>query len=370
MRNKRRATAAVITVTGLILIFQNCAQFEPMGPVTSTLSSSGVPTPYVPPAPLPPLTTWPAGTFELITDPLVKTGFQETDACPNVSDTITAAGCATNVQRNVSNILWPAYAGQSPLWTLQQWGSRMSIPGGVGTAYGDGLVWADATKHLAIFPGGVIEMGVNGLVDWNGSYAQDQPARPGWPSMTLGFNVNNPGNVARSPSGPLNLYKNLLFQMDARLAELITNQRGSYDRLKNPTHFDAFITIQNLRPGATGYGQYIWMNVPIYTTREAVSPPASQVDAYGLNLGTNMLIFSPGLAAYTNSSLTSLQWVHLGADILPFVKNAVNQALSTGVLKDPDLSHYYVGGFTIGWEVLGLDQATVQFKNVSLKVVR
>ena len=308
------------------------------------------------------------GALELITDREVKTGFQETDACPNVSDTITAAGCATNVQRNVANGLWPAMAGKPPLWTIQQWGSRLSMPGGGGTPYGDGLKWDDGTKHMALFPNGTIEMGVNGLADWGGVYPQAQPSRPGWPSQTLGFAITPGGNGANSPGGALPTFKNLFFQMDARLSEWIPNQRDGFDPSKNKTTMGAFISIANLDPTSAGYGQFIWFSIPVFDTTTVSQPKYDAMDLYGDGLGTGMLIYTPGFAAFSTGNMRSGDWVHFGADILPYVQAAVDEGVAKGALKDSNKSHYFVGGFTIGWETLAFDQTSIQFKNVSIQV--
>lgn len=110
----------------------------------------------------------PAGGIELVPDVGVKTGFRETDACASLNDQPFVGGCAKPGMRDVANPF--AAAGQVPQWTLQQWGSRSSAPGGAGEAYGDGRKWGNADKHIALFPSGIIEMGVNGQSDFGGVY--------------------------------------------------------------------------------------------------------------------------------------------------------------------------------------------------------
>ena len=382
-----------VATFGLLTAYQNCTRFDAWRSNGGGLSSSSLggglpsfpgvspmpsPTPGANPAPAPTPTPSPSpspsvptsGTFELIGDPMMQTGFRETDACPNVSDTITAAGCPSPVERNVPNSLYPAAAGQAPKWTIQQWGSRTSLPGGPGYPYGDGLIWSVGEKHLATFPNGIFEMGVNGYEDWLGQYRQTQPARPAWPSFTLGYTVANIGEPAKTPGGSIDQMKSLNFAIDARLVNENRHQKDGYDPNQNTVIFVGYVTIINLSSSSPGYGQYVWMGIPIYNDLEQMPAPYVGSDSYGTGLGTNMLIYSPGYAAYATTSVWSLQWVHLAADLLPHARTALATALQKGLLKDLNLSHYYVGGFTIGFEVTGLNETTLQFKGISLKATR
>lgn len=394
VRRLRKASLVALGLFALTTSYQNCSGFDawrPDGGSSSSLSSTGnvlypnqpgvTPLPTPTPGPAPAATPSPApapapspvpatGPLELITDPMMQTGFRETDACPNVTDTITAAGCPTPVERDVPNRLYPAAAGQSPKWTIQQWGSRTSLPGGPGYPYGDGLIWSVGEKHLAIFPGGIIEMGINGYEDWLGQYRQTQPQRPAWPSFTLGFTIANVGNAALSPGGPISRMQSLAFNMDARLANENRHEQAGYDPNLNTVIFVGYVSIINLSSASAGYGQYVWMGIPIYNDREQMPSPYINADSFGDGLGTGMLIYSPGFATYASTSLWSAQWVHLSNDMLPNTKTAINLALQKGLLKDPDMSHYYVGGFTIGYEVTGLNETNFQIKNISLKANR
>ena len=371
----KRAALPALVILGVLAAFQNCTGYEALrSGESSSLSSPSldptpVPTPVPTPAPAP--TVGPKlGTTELITDPMMQTGFRTQDGCPNLTDNVGSGACAVFKEHVVKNPMYPAFAAAAPKWLIQQWGSRSNLPVGAPAAYGDGLIWKNADKSFAVFPGGIFEMGINGFNDFGGVYRQKQPGRPAWPSFTLSFNTADANAPNTALSGTVDQMKALVYSMDVRLANEDRHQNTGYDPNQNSVIFVGYMSVQNLNSKSAGYGQYVWMGIPIYNDLEQMPARYVNGDSYGDGLGTGMLIYSPGFAVYSQTSVWSLQWVHLQADMLPHVKAALAEGVKKGMLKDPNLANYYVSGLNTGYEVTGLNETALQFKNISLKVTR
>ena len=289
-----------------------------------------------------------ANAVELITDPGVATGFSLNEAEPG--------GRTVDVVNPFQAV------ATRPRWTLQQWGSRRSLSPAA-TVEEDHATWDDGTKHVTLFRDGVIELGVDGRADWQNIYPQDQPGRAAWPSLTLGFSIT----CADAHAGlRLDTITRLDFAIDARLTEFVPDRGPRFDANRNKTHVGAFVSIQNLEPTSPDYGRFVWFAIPVFDSTADATDPYCAVDCYQGGLGTHMLIYTPGSAAFGGHSLHGGQWTRIAADLRAHVEDALNAALSRGALVDPDRAHYFVGGFTIGWETQGLDRAAFAFRNLSL----
>ena len=84
-------------------------------------------------------------------------------------------------------------------------------------------------------------------------------------------------------------------------------------------------------------------------------------------LGTGKFIFNPAGERYTLKSAHDQQWITIEHNLLPLMKEALDDAWQKGFLKDSqDLGDYYLGGFNLGWEVTGTWDVAMQVKNLEL----
>jgi hypothetical protein len=86
-----------------------------------------------------------------------------------------------------------------------------------------------------------------------------------------------------------------------------------------------------------------------------------------IDLGTKKMIYFVPSSAVTHGSVHAKQWVKFNGDVLPFAKKAIQLAHDKALLKSQKLSDYSIGGVNIGYELTGLNIATFQFRNLSLK---
>jgi hypothetical protein len=62
------------------------------------------------------------------------------------------------------------------------------------------------------------------------------------------------------------------------------------------------------------------------------------------------------------------QWLPLDVDLLPFIKNGLEEAAKRGYLKDVDLHHYAVANMNFGWEIPGTFDAAAQIRDLRVTI--
>ncbi|MDR6899999.1 hypothetical protein [Rhizobium miluonense] len=295
--------------------------------------------------------------LELIADPKFTAGFSAIPAC-NRPD--SDAACATGSRYNLRSPAYPQNSSVQPAWDLAQWGSRTNFQE-TPTPYGVAFAWSTDTKRLAIYPDGTIEMAVDGVRELNGKYLSD---RTSWPSLIASETIAAPGAYGRDV-GNLTKMTKLLFNLDFRLLNDNVMKRQGYDQSRDALIFPINLTVQNLNRASAGYGEYVWLQVVAYDDRYIT--PNQVADKNMIDLGTKKLIYFVPSDAVTRDNVHRNQWAKFNGDVLPFAKRSVQFAFEKGLLKSQDLTDYSIGGINIGYELTGLNIATFQFRNLSLK---
>jgi hypothetical protein len=247
------------------------------------------------------------------------------------------------------------------VWDLRQWGSRSTFSA-TPVKYGDGYAWITSDKRLAVYPGGRIEMAVSGESEFGGQYRDEQPSKP---SLIAGQNIAAPGLYSRD-TGPLTGMSRLVFNVEFKKDYDDQNRRQGYDPNRHAMIFPINFTVQNLRNGSEGYGQFVWLQINPYDDRNEVA--VSKQDQEMTDMGTSMSIYFVPTAGLTDGNAHSGDWVKFHGDILPYAIRSIEIAHSKGLLKSADLSNYKIGGLNIGYELSGLNIATLQVRNLSLKM--
>jgi len=82
---------------------------------------------------------------------------------------------------------------------------------------------------------------------------------------------------------------------------------------------------------------------------------------------TQKLIYSTGIEPFTSEKIADGNWMTIGGDLLPHMKAALQEAWSQGILLDSqDFSDYKIGGMNMGWEMTGMNNASMQIRNYSV----
>jgi len=252
----------------------------------------------------------------------------------------------------------------TPMWNLAQWYSKLSIYGATPALLPSGSYqYANQYKAVTIGPpastDGSLIFAINGQNEFNNIYrsasdpfphllADQRIADPdGW----LGTNTPFIGNMISAP-----------FNIDALLQYETRNQQSGYDSTIHALQFSCSFLIQNLRQGNAGYGKSMYFLVMLYDDRYPTPGPSITTDLF-----SGRLIYNVGITPFSSTGLTIGQWKNISGDLLPLIKNGLDEAWRRGLLTEStSYNDYKIGLASIGWECTGLNIGTMQVKNLSL----
>jgi hypothetical protein len=252
---------------------------------------------------------------------------------------------------------WEGCLGE-PVWGLAQWHSRTSLAGAEPERLPSGAIrFANEAKEVIVGPPGTADAGLTLAVDSRCEYP-DGLRRKGemWTHLLASQQFRRCPSLAEMAE--------LRFRISARLLRSRRFEGEAYSRNLHAAQFQTTITVQNLNRQSPGYGDFIWFNVPHYDDRWPI-PRAFVAPDQALK----RMIYTPPGELLSDRSTHDGDWVALDVDLLPIMKDALNAAWERGFVSDSrDLADYRLGGLSIGWEVPGTFDVTLQIRDVSLKV--
>ncbi len=254
----------------------------------------------------------------------------------------------------------------TPVWNMAEWNSQSTVSAIPPATLGDGMCqWADNNKDFRFGPIGAepyqLYFGVNSQSEYNNIYRL--PGQP-WPHLLVEQILSAPFDFAgQGPGCPaLSLTDSLVFQIDAQLLYNLTIKNAGYDSTMHAGQFLIFFTVQNLNQSSSGYGKYVWLGVPLYDDRTPMLPGNMSYD-----VGTQTLINNIAYTAIANTSLHSGNWIHARVNLLPYAKAALDTAWANGFINEStNYADYKIGGMNMGWELPGMNIATMGVKGISL----
>ena len=292
--------------------------------------------------------------FELLLDTDFKAGFEASPVCAN-------DGVTTCLVEKPYALKLPGSSVAHPPWSVSQLGSSHPLSAGEATALHAGLGWANNAKSLSVFPDKRVQLATNGETEYDGAYLKDWNTRK-WVHLLLGQNMGAPGPYGR-PTGSLADMTKLQFNADMHLLYNNQNRKKGFDPTRYTSQFVMYFTVQNLEKGHPGFGQYVWLGVPLFDDNNEGVDGEPMVDS-----GTSALIYTVPYKKVSGGKISSGAWVNFNGNILPSAKAAVEAGFSRGLLKTNDLKSYFIGGMNTGYESGALNIITMELKNLSLKV--
>jgi S-formylglutathione hydrolase FrmB len=242
------------------------------------------------------------------------------------------------------------------VWDVCQWSSRFPFQESLPERLAGGA-WRYGTPGKSILIGKPdsdgISMAVSGGIEYDGRARQmNEP----WVHLLLQQEIEKSPSIAEMHSAR--------FHIEARLKSSKKIETPDYSPGLHAAQFQVFFSVQNRNRESAGYGQYLWFGIPVYDDRHRF-PLAHKTQDTG---GTGMFIFTPSGEAFTSQSAHDKQWITIDKDILPLMREGLETAWSQGFLKDSHVfADYRIGGMNIGWEVPGLFDVDLQFRNLSLR---
>jgi hypothetical protein len=330
----------------------------------------------------------------LLRDPDFRQGFE---VMSPLRDIYTDRSRPEKVFRYDDGAANAAHKQAVPAWRLVQWGSARSLASAVPVLAPDGVKrWAVTEnkngedllyKSVAIYPGNAgddhaaLALELNGLAEFDAHYLAGTDHY--WPHLLMVQNIR---------TRKLSLYRSLRFVMDARLPFDETNIREGYQKDLHAGRFVVSLAIHN-----TLSGNSFWLNLPVYDDRFAETgfgcqkctdekscvTPQSLTDAghwscpfdgerWNNNAekkGTRRMIFRLPTRAITGGDIRQHAWTHYEVDLLPYITAGMEAAQNEEKLHGflPSLKYFDVTLLSLGWEMTGLNHASMEIRDLALQ---
>lgn len=294
-------------------------------------------------------------TVELIVDPQFTWGLR-------VDDRAKKAG----------HVTWNAKEAHQPVWHVFQADTKSCVGDAAfhsftqsGFQYRDDYLWLamHPQQHEADFV-----VGMNAFRELGGV-----PRKLGepWPHFYMEQRISNPDGHLGGSSPTIADMARVDFTMSIRLLKDERHATDAYDVTLHSAQFLFMLTIQNLNEQSPGYGDYFWLTLDLYDDRKPVSEFYSLRDpTWAKKKGTDKLIYQIGMKAFTDQIVGKGEWVKVQGDLLPHIHAALNAAWESGFLPaSKTLTDYRVGSTYIGWEIPGLNDATMAVKGLQAVAV-
>jgi hypothetical protein len=246
-----------------------------------------------------------------------------------------------------------------PVWDLVQWSSREALPLVPVSDVSGARTWSNACKTVTLrrigTEGADLELGVNGWEEYGIRARRD--GEP-WVHLLIEQFFERPPGLADLVSAR--------FRLSARLLRSRLRRTHDYSPGRHAAQFQTFLMLQNRNRNSAGYGRFLWFGIPLYDDRHRVPPEHKTRDT----AGSDMFIFTPPGNAYASASAHDGGWVRVDRDLLPLLREALEQAWNQGFLRESrDPADYRVTGLNLGWEVPGIFDVSIEVRDLSWAVV-
>jgi hypothetical protein len=152
------------------------------------------------------------------------------------------------------------------------------------------------------------------------------------------------------------------------LRETETFRPEGYSPSLHAAQFQIVLTLNNTQRSSPGFGDYLWFVMPVFDDRYEI-PPAHVAQDFAVTQGR--LIYNPGGAAVGLKPMRIGAWQTVDCELRPWLVRALQAAWKKGYLRDSqDLADYRVAHLNLGWEVPGLNRATMDLRDLSLSARR
>ncbi len=253
------------------------------------------------------------------------------------------------------------YGNLSPAWEVRQWASKLSLKYSQFEVLNNGdRIYTNAAKSLATNPDGSFKLELKGKYEWGDSIRkQGDP----WPHLYLSQQLYPQVKI------PISNCNTIFFSLDA-IREYCYNYMGdSLNPSLHTAHVVIDLTIQNRNKQSSLYGKYYIFSLPTYDYRYDFPKGPNQYDVSG-EYSTGALVYGPSGDQIWDGTFKDGKWHKLRKNILPLILDAWPIATKPGSpLNGADMNDFYLAGVTLGWEMPGTFDASMRFKDFSIKYV-
>lgn len=246
-----------------------------------------------------------------------------------------------------------AVEGKQPCWRLAQWGSNYSLEGAEERFEGNSRIIGNKGKLVELRKDGgdtVLRLDIRAGNDYGGKLRK--PGEP-WPHLLVEQYFDARPEICK--------LKNFVVSYEVRISEVRSAFNGKLDNSLHAAQLVMFFTLQD-----RNNGDYIWFGLPIYDSRSDFPSEHKAVDA-GKSDATSKYIYAVDGKRLWRSKIRFGRWEKFNMDVLPLMKEALEDAFKKGWLKNSDLKDIVISTMNTGWEMPGPFNAIAEYKNLSAK---
>ena len=265
--------------------------------------------------------------------------------------------------RAVEAVLYLGDANNVPVWRLCQWATKYSLAT-VPCVRGDAgdLSYENEGKRVVVGGAGSPNRGL--ILDIRGRAEYGTKARKQgevWPHLLI--EQDAPGLY------PLDELDAVNFAITLRLLHCEDHTPpAEYDPGLHAAQFQMFFIIKNIAPASPDRHNYFWFGVPFFDSRHDV-PPAYMAQDAGKGDATGKFIYTVDARLLGVTPLKEGNWITVRADLLPFIRSGLEEAVKRGYLGKGDAHDYAVANMNLGWEIPGTFDAAVQIRDLNISAI-
>jgi hypothetical protein len=265
--------------------------------------------------------------------------------------------------RAVEKVLDFGDGNNVPVWRLCQWATKHSLASATPRRGADGIIsYENEAKRVMVGPSDSPSRGLTLDVRGSTEYgARARQAGESWPHLLVEQDARKLIALDELDAVRFRIRVRLLYSKSGL-------SPGEYNPGLHAAQFQMFFIIKNIRPGSADQGNYYWFGVPFYDSRHDIPPAYMAADA-GKKDATGKFIYTVAGAALGEASLQTGQWVALDVDLLPHIRQGLQEATKRGYLKGFDPHDYAVANMNLGWEIPGTFDAAVQVQDLNVSAV-
>jgi len=254
-------------------------------------------------------------------------------------------------------------ANNVPVWRLCQWATKYSLAA-VGCVRGDAgdLSYENEGKRVVVAGPGSQNRDM--ILDIRGKTEYGMRARKqgeSWPHLL----VEQDAPVLY----PLDELDAIKLAITLRLLHCVNHTSPEqYDPGLHAAQFQMFFIVKNISPVSQDRGDFFWFGVPFFDSRHDV-PPAYMAQDAGKGDATGKFIYTVDARLLGIHPLKEGAWIGVQADLLPFIRSGLQEAMKRGYLKDAACHNYAVANMNLGWEIPGTFDAAIQVRDLNILAV-
>jgi hypothetical protein len=265
--------------------------------------------------------------------------------------------------RAVECVLDLGDANNVPVWRLCQWATKHSLASASCVRDADGSSsYGNETKRVVVGPSDSPSRGLTLEIRGSAEYGT-RPRQSGesWPHLLVEQDARKLWALEELAAIRLRIRVRLLYSTSGMAA-------NEYTPSLHAAQFQMFFIVKSIRPGSADHGSYYWFGVPFYDSRHDIPPAYMAADA-GKKDATGKFIYTVAGAVLGEASLQTGRWVALDVDLLPRIRQGLQEAAKRGYLKSSDPHDYAVANMNLGWEIPGTFDAAVQVQDLEISAV-